>query len=104
METSGNFNPAPNTSASDIQETIKGTAKPAVDRVASGAHQAVDSIASAANEAVESLSAKSGQLKDMQSRLVNSTCNYVQEHPMTSIGIALATGFLLSRLLSSGSR
>lgn len=101
METSGNFNPTPTSSASDVQESIKNTARPAVERVASGAHQAVDSIAGAANEAVESLSVKGGQLKDMQSRLFNNCSAYVQEHPMASIGIAVATGFLLSRLLSS---
>lgn len=104
METSGNFNPTPNTSASDVQETIKNTARPAVERVASGAHQAVDSIAGAANEAVESLSVKGGQLKEMQSRFLTSCSGYVQEHPVASLGIALATGFLLSRLLSSSSR
>ncbi|GBG15036.1 uncharacterized protein NMK_2637 [Novimethylophilus kurashikiensis] len=102
METSGNFNTA--TSPSDVQDTIKNTAKPAVERMAAGAHSAVDSIAGAANEAVESLSVKGGQLKDMQSRIVDSSCAYVQEHPMAAIGIAVASGFLLSRLLSSGSR
>lgn len=102
MEPTGNFNPT--TSPSEVQDAIKNTAKPAVERMASGAHSAVDSIAGAANEAVESLSAKGGQLKEMQSRVVDSFCGYVQEHPMAAIGIAVASGFLLSRLLSSGSR
>lgn len=96
METSPSFN------SSDTAETIKNTARPAVERVASGAHQAVDSIANAANEAVDTLSEKSGKLRDVQSRFVNACTGYVQENPMTSIGIALVAGFLLSRLVSGG--
>lgn len=104
METSGNLNPTTSPSASEVQEAIKNTARPAVERMASGAHQAVDSIAGAANEAVDTLSEKGGKLRDMQTRLVDNCSGYVQEHPMASIGIAIATGFLLSRLFSSSSR
>ena len=76
-------------------------ARPAVDRLASGAHQAVDKIAGAAAQAAETFDVKSEQLKDAQARLTENCSAYVRDHPMTSLGIALAAGFVLSRLLSS---
>ncbi len=100
METSGNFNPGKG-SAGDTAAKVAEAARPAVDQAASAAHQTVDNIAGAANEAVETLASKSAQLKEFQERLVNNCCSYVQQNPMTSVGIALATGFLLSRLISS---
>lgn len=76
-------------------------ARPAVDRIASSAHQAVDSVAEAAYSAAETLGEKGGNLKEMQARLMEDCNNYVRENPMAALGIAAATGFLLSRLLSS---
>jgi ElaB/YqjD/DUF883 family membrane-anchored ribosome-binding protein len=76
-------------------------ARPAVDRLASGAHQAVDKIAGAATQAAETLDLKTEQLMDAQTRLTENCREYVREHPVTSLGIAVAAGFLLSRLLSS---
>lgn len=76
-------------------------ARPAVDRIASSAHSAVDSIAEAAYNAADSLGAKGGNLKEMQTRLMEDCNNYVRENPMTSLGIAAAAGFLLSRMISS---
>ncbi len=76
-------------------------ARPAVDRLASGAHQAVDKIAGAATQAAETLDLKSEQIMDAQTRLTETCRDYVRDNPVTSLGIAVAAGFLLSRLLSS---
>lgn len=76
-------------------------AQPTVDRMASGAHQAVDRIAEVANQAADTLGAKGGQLKDAQDRLLKNTSAYMRDHPIASLGMAVAAGFLLSRLLSS---
>jgi ElaB/YqjD/DUF883 family membrane-anchored ribosome-binding protein len=75
-------------------------ARPAVDRIASGAHQAVDKIANAATHAADSLGVKGGQLKDAQARLMQDWGGYVGANPVISLGIAVAAGFLLSRLFS----
>lgn len=75
--------------------------RPAVDRVAAGAHQTVDKIAGAANRAAETLEARGGQLRDAQSRFTESCSAYVRDNPIASLGLAVAAGFLLSRLLSS---
>ena len=74
-------------------------ARPAVDRVASGAHQTVEKIAGAATQAAETLDLKSEQLMDAQARLTETCRSYVRDNPVASLGIAVAAGFLLSRLL-----
>jgi len=75
--------------------------RPAVDRLAAGAHQTVDRIGGAAAQAAETVEYKSEQLRDAQARLTENCRTYVRDNPVTSLGIAVAAGFLLSRLLSS---
>jgi ElaB/YqjD/DUF883 family membrane-anchored ribosome-binding protein len=69
-----------------------------VDRIASGAHQAVDRIAAAANSAAEQLSIGEGNLAAAKDRWMQACGAYVKENPLTSLGIAVGIGFLLSRL------
>ena len=76
-------------------------AGPAVDRIASAAHETINKIAGAATQAAETLDVKGEQLKDLQMRLMENCRVYVHEHPVKSLGIAIAGGFLLSRLLSA---
>lgn len=90
--------------AHTVIDKASDAARPMVDRVASGAHQAVDRIAGAAGQAAETLGAKGEQLMDVQTRAMEQCRNYVRENPLASLGIAIAAGFLMSRLLSLGSR
>lgn len=82
-------------------DSLSDAARPAIDRIATGAHDAVDRFADVANQAAESLGVKSGQLKEMQTRLLEACGGYVRANPVASLGIAVAAGFLLSRLISS---
>ena len=75
-----------------------------VDRFASGSHRAVDKIAGVAAQAVNTLGVKGEELKGAQARVMDACRSSVREHPVASLGIALAAGFVLSRLLSSRSR
>jgi len=72
-----------------------------VDKASNFAHEAVDKLASASNQAVEALDEKGQQLKNAEQRLVRNCQVYIRDNPVTSLGIAVAAGFLLSRLLSS---
>jgi len=92
------------TGAHHVIDKISDAARPVVDHIASGAHQAVDKIASAAGQAAESLGAKGEQLKNSQLRAMEQCRGYVRDHPVKSVGIAIAAGFLLSRLVSWRSR
>jgi ElaB/YqjD/DUF883 family membrane-anchored ribosome-binding protein len=70
------------------------------DRAIDYAHDAVDRIVDATNDAVEALDEKSEQFIDAEQKMVKNCRGYIQENPITSLGIAVAGGFLLSRLLS----
>ena len=71
------------------------------DKASQFAHEAGEKIANASNQAADALSEKGEQLKNAEQRLMKDCCGYVQENPATSLGIAFAAGFLLSRLLSA---
>ncbi len=115
METTGNLRPG-NTDGShspiptgtearagvhNAIDKVSDAARPMVDRIASGAHQTVDKLAGVAAQAADTLGVKGEQLKNMQAQAMEQCRGYVRENPVASLGIAIAAGFLLSRLLSS---
>lgn len=72
-----------------------------VDRAARGVHDTVDRFADAANRTVERMNEGSGKFNETRDRLMAETRSYVQTHPIATIGIAVAAGFLLSRIMRS---
>lgn len=89
------------TGAHEAIDKVSDAARPVVDRINSGAHHAVDQFASAAGQAADTLGVTDEQLKNAQVRAMEQCRGYVRDHPVMSLGIAIAAGFLLSRLLSS---
>lgn len=82
-------------------DKVSDAARPAIDRMASSAHRITDSVADAGARSAELLEAKGEQIKDAQTRLLQDAGGYVRANPAVSLGIAVAAGFLLGRLLSS---
>jgi ElaB/YqjD/DUF883 family membrane-anchored ribosome-binding protein len=80
------------TSSFDIDEST-------IQRAKSSAHDAVDRIADSATQAAAKFGAKADQMKEWQQTLLDSCSQYVREKPLQSLGIAVASGFVLSRLL-----
>lgn len=78
-------------------ETITGDT---VERVKTGAHDVVDRVAEATNRVADSINVKTEQMKDAEERLMEQARKYVRENPVASVGIAVAGGFILSRLMS----
>jgi ElaB/YqjD/DUF883 family membrane-anchored ribosome-binding protein len=78
------------------QETTMNT----TDKVADFAHDTVDTIANASNHARQTFDERSDDLMNAEQLLVKNCQSYVRENPVTSLGLAVAGGFLLSRLLS----
>jgi ElaB/YqjD/DUF883 family membrane-anchored ribosome-binding protein len=72
----------------------------ATEKASNFAHEAGDKIASATSRAADALGEKGEQLKNTEKELMENCRGYVRDNPVTSLGIAVATGFLLSRLLS----
>lgn len=71
-----------------------------INRVASSAHHAVDQVATVATDVVESASAKGHEIHAIQEQWLDGLRVYFRDHPVQSVGIAIASGFLLSRLMS----
>lgn len=70
-----------------------------IHRAAAGAHSAVDKAESASIRAASRVSETGHDLKEKQEEWLAGIDGYVQRNPMTSIGIAVAAGFMLSHLL-----
>jgi len=73
--------------------------QPALTQVAAMAHQAVDKVADVAAPAAGWLAEQGHNLDATQKKLVDDTCNYVSANPLKSLGIAVAVGFILSRMM-----
>ena len=71
-----------------------------IDKVSHSAHAAYDKLADAAGDAAEVLGEKGEQLKKAEQKLMKNCRGYISENPITSVSIAVAAGFLLSRLIS----
>ncbi len=76
------------------------TMKTTTDKVANFAHETVDALADASNQARASYDEKSDQLMNAEQQAMKECQTYIRENPVTSLGLAVAGGFLLSRLLS----
>ena len=85
--------------AHDTLNQLSEAARPAMDRMASSAHGVIDTVAGAATSAVETLGIKGDQLTNAQEKLTETVRRYMREQPIASLGIAAATGWILSRLL-----
>jgi ElaB/YqjD/DUF883 family membrane-anchored ribosome-binding protein len=71
------------------------------DKASDYADEAGDRISKASGRAGQYLGEKGEQFMDAEQRAMKETCNYVSEHPVTSIAMAAAAGFILSRMLSA---
>jgi len=75
-----------------------------IDKASHSVHEAYDKIADATSQAAEALGEKGGQLKKTEEQLLKNCRSYIADNPVASVGIAVAAGFLLSRLLSFSRR
>ena len=74
-------------------------ARPAVDYLAAGAHEAVDKVVSAATQSADAFETKGNQLRDTRTRFAAACRTRMRERPFKTIGMAVATGFVLSWML-----
>ena len=88
-------------SASDMHKTsdkAAEAAKPMAERMVSTAHTSVDKMSSVLTDASGRLDEKSKQLQDAYGRFADTGREYVRTSPATSVLIALAAGYTLSKL------
>lgn len=72
---------------------------PTIDRAAEYAHQTVDKAVTGVTPAAEWVNEQAAALNTKQKKLVNDTREYVAANPLKSLGLALAAGFLISRII-----
>ena len=75
------------------------TLRPGFDQATSFAHRTVDQWSDKASQTKTMLTEKYAQMKDQQGKWTEDARGRVRENPMAAVGIALAAGFLLRRLL-----
>ncbi len=73
--------------------------KPAIDRVANMAHQAVNKVADAAGPTADWVRQQGDSLVATKEKMVADAGQYVSANPWKSVGVSLAAGFILSRLI-----
>lgn len=72
-----------------------------VDRLSAAAHQTVDKIAVGAADAAERLSCQARRMNEASSHALESSKSWVQSRPLEAVGVALALGFIMGRMMSS---
>ena len=63
------------------------------------AHRTVDRLATVVHEATDQFVARGEAWQAVQDRLVSQTRERVRQRPLAIVGIAIAVGFLMSRLM-----
>jgi ElaB/YqjD/DUF883 family membrane-anchored ribosome-binding protein len=106
---------AATTTANDPTNTMRSdAAREAVNRIADAASETVDRWSANAEDAVErasdaasdyanraanAASGYAGRLTYRGERLIEDTRDYIGAHPLRTVGIAAAAGFLIGRLM-----
>ena len=72
-----------------------------LERAGSSAHEAVDRVAETASSYAERFGEKAEEWLEMKDNWVEGTREYVREHPVAALGIAVAAGYILSMLMRS---
>jgi ElaB/YqjD/DUF883 family membrane-anchored ribosome-binding protein len=78
-------------------DTYSKTAHQAVDRAA----EAASSVAGRLGERVEALGEKGDELLEMKDNWIEGARDYVREHPVAALGIAVAAGYIFSMMMRS---
>jgi len=87
----------PNTT-NNVTDKVATMAHDAINRVAANAAEAEARIKKAAADAEEQLLRSTRKAQQRSNELAHTVGEYTQQHPLASIGIAFAAGFLLSSL------
>jgi|KBSMisStaDraftv2_1062788.scaffolds.fasta_scaffold2553090_1 ElaB/YqjD/DUF883 family membrane-anchored ribosome-binding protein len=88
------------TSTGRYGEKLADRASDTFNRLSESAQQTLDRVSDAASQTAGRLSEKGQELWERRGEAVDTARSYVREHPVATIGIALAIGLLISRLTS----
>lgn len=87
----------PSSSSLDPRD-VSQRAQAGIDRLRNTAHETVERAAAVASSAADRLGTRSGELIATKNEWMDTTRGYVRDHPLAALAVALAAGYLLSRL------
>jgi len=70
-----------------------------IDRLSDGAHRVVDEAANRAGAIADRFGEKADELMEMKDDWLDAGRDYVREHPVAALGIAVAAGYVLSLMM-----
>ncbi|MGZ5007601.1 MAG: DUF883 domain-containing protein [Methylobacter sp.] len=71
-----------------------------IEKATDYAQDVADTIADKAAQAAKMFDGKGEQLLDAEQKMIKQLNSFVSYHPLASMGIAIALGYMLDRLLS----
>jgi ElaB/YqjD/DUF883 family membrane-anchored ribosome-binding protein len=77
-----------------MEPTSSRGAEQTIERAGSSAHQAVERVAQTASQYAE-------EWLEMKDNWVEGARDYVREHPVAALGMAVAAGYILSMIMRS---
>ena len=83
-------------------DNLTNTAAEAAEKIASTASQAAEALSEKGEQLAEVASEKGKQLMNMEEQFIKNCRIYIRDNPMTSVGIAVAAGFILSQVMRAG--
>jgi ElaB/YqjD/DUF883 family membrane-anchored ribosome-binding protein len=83
------------------KDTRASGAEQNIERMSGSAHEAVDRTARTAAAIAERFGEKAEELLEMKDNWVEGAREYVREHPIAALGMAVAAGYVLSMLMRS---
>lgn len=100
MQTTSMQGSTPGTTATQAGQDLASRASEKLSNVTTAAQETVNRWSNAASDAASRLSARGEELWEMRGEAADTARTYMREHPLATIGIAVAVGVILSRLLS----
>ena len=70
-----------------------------IDRLSDGAHRVVDEAANRAGAIADRFGEKADELMEMKDDWLEAGRDYVREHPVAALGMAVAAGYLFSMIM-----
>ena len=100
MQTTNMQGSTPGTTTTQTGADVASRASEKLSSITGAAQETMDRWSSAASQAANRLSARGEELWEMRGQAADTARTYMREHPLATIGIAVAIGLILSRLLS----
>ncbi|WP_297323984.1 DUF883 domain-containing protein [Nitrosomonas sp.] len=80
-----------------VVDTVTDFTNETVEKASKATNKAIDKASKATQQVADTMSEKGDQLKHAEQRLMKEATDYVRDNPVTSVGIAIGVGFLLSK-------